>query len=582
MLEANSILTKQYSFFFNASRRTKCLAAVFFVFLLIFEFFAFQTGFLKFFNYLEKSQDYVFVAFCVLHLLLSLYLSFVFFLIAFGSSWRYTVVYLTIFAFSLFYEYGYQKALGKFTDIGDVIVSISATNQQRFDSISTFINLSALIPCIVFVLLSFQIKDSERRFGRKHLILIISFLCPFYFYISYINQGFVEQRFPNISFGAFCQTATDYTQWRAFQYVHPIVRESVEKPRLAENYIPDNNIVFVFDESVRGDHLSLNGYARPTTPFLEKLAKNGVLKNWGIASAASTSSHPSYDAVVSGATPDSLDESWVKNNSRPIIFQYAKAMNYKTYLFDGQMKKYWGGTSDDLNYIDHFTSLKDLDERIIEDYEVGDTISHQIINDGRLQLWEIDDKMAKMINQIFSESTGNFIFVYKRGNHFPYEKNYPSDEAFWKPVYLFSKQYEIPSADKYQEIVNSYDNSIRYNTDKFFRNLCEDCSLIPNKTVIVYTGDHGESFFANQKAAHGGITRNEANVPLFLLGSLPKEPDTTYKASHSNIFPTLLDLMKYPANLRKEKYAPSLLDVTSKDSKQRFFNPYFGKKLSFD
>lgn len=582
MSKINRVLTKQLSFSFNASPQAKRLAQVFFVFLLIFESFAFQTEFLKFFDYLNGNQDFVFAAVCFLHLLLSFYLSFVFLLVAFGSKRRYAVVYFLIFAFSTFYQYGYQKALGKFTDIGDVIVALSATDQQRFDSIAAFLSFSALIPCAVYILLALRVKSSERQFGGKHLLLTIAVLCPLYLYISFVNQSFIGQRFPNVSFGAFCQTAADVVHWRTFLYVSPPARRLIEKPPLPENYIPANNIVFIFDETVRGDHLSLNGYTRPTTPYLEELAAKNLLKNWGVAVSSATSSHPSYDAMITGITPDLLEQSRQENNSRPNIFQYAKAMNYKTYLLDGQMKSYWGGIPDDLKYIDRFVTLKDIDERIVEDWEVGDRIKHEIINDGRPQTWEIDDRLAKMVNEIFSRSTGNFIFVYKRGNHFPYEKNYPAEETFYKPVYYFSKQYEIPPAEKRQEIINSYDNSIRYNTDRFFRNLAADYAALPNNTVIVYTGDHGESFFENQKAAHGGTTRDEANVPLFMLGNLPKEPDVNYKASHSNIFPTLLDLMNYPENLRKEKYALSLLNAASKDSTRRFFNPYFGEKIPFD
>lgn len=499
MSKINRVLTKQLSFSLNASPQSKRLAQMFFVFLLIFEFFTFQSGFLKFFDYLGSNQDFVFAAVCFLHLLLSFYLSFVFLLVAFSSKRRYAVVYFLIFAFSTFYQYGYQKALGKFTDIGDVIVALSATDQQRFDSILAFLSLTALIPCGVFIIMALRVKSSERQFGGKHLLLMIAVLCPLYLYISFVNQSFIGQRFPNVSFGAFCQTAADVVNWRAFLYVSPPARKLIEKPPLPENFIPGNNIVFIFDETVRGDHLSLNGYTRLTTPYLEELAAKNLLKNWGIVASSATSSHPSYDAMITGITPDLLEQSRQENNSRPNIFQYAKAMNYKTYLLDGQMKNYWGGIPDDLKYIDRLVTLKDIDERVVEDWEVGDEVKHEIVNDGRLQVWEIDDRLAKMVNEIFSGSTGNFIFVYKRGNHFPYEKNYPADETFYKPVYLFSKQYEIPPVESQQEIINSYDNSIRYNTDRFFRNLAADYAALPNNTIIVYTGDHGESFLKIKK-----------------------------------------------------------------------------------
>lgn len=582
MWEINSILKKQYSFFFNASRKSKLLTAGFFAFLALFELYAFQTEFFGFFRHLAESQDEVYAIVCVFHITVSLYLSFVFFLVAFNSKRRYLIVYFLIFAFSCFYQYGYQKALGKFTDLNDVIIAFSATDEQRLDSILTFISFAALIPCAVFVLFALQTKKSERRFGGKSLLWTILFLSAFNFYISYANQQFVGRRFAHFSFGAFCQTAADYAQWRTIFYVNPPAREPVEKPRLPENYAPENNIIFVFDETVRGDHLSLNGYARATTPYLEELARKNLLYNWGIAVAASTSSHPSYNAVITGITPDSLAEPKTKNNLRPTVFQYAKAMNYKTYFFDGQMNTFWGGIPDDANYVDHFVPLKSLDDRVAENVAPGNKISREVIKDGRSQLWEVDRRMAKMINEIFSRSTGNFVFVYKRGNHFPYEESYPANEAFWKPVYLFSENYEVPPPARRGEAINSYDNSVKYNLDGFFKSLAADYAALPNNTIIVYTGDHGETLFADQKAAHGGTTREEANVPLFILGNLPRQPDVDFKASHCNIFPALLDLMNYPEDLRKQKYAVSLLKATTSDSAPRFFNSPSKQKIPFD
>ncbi|HEX9960320.1 MAG TPA: hypothetical protein VGB00_05280, partial [Pyrinomonadaceae bacterium] len=89
MAKLESVLTKQYSVFFNADRKTRRVAIAFFAFLLVFEFFTLQTGFPRFFEYLGKNQDYVFTGICVFHLIVSLYLTFVFFLIAFGSKRQY-------------------------------------------------------------------------------------------------------------------------------------------------------------------------------------------------------------------------------------------------------------------------------------------------------------------------------------------------------------------------------------------------------------------------------------------------------------------------------------------------------------
>src|SRR5262249_26904415 len=43
------------------------------------------------------------------------------------------------------------------------------------------------------------------------------------------------------------------------------------------------NVIFIFVDSLRADHMSVYGYARPTTPFLEKLRDAGRLRQVQLA-----------------------------------------------------------------------------------------------------------------------------------------------------------------------------------------------------------------------------------------------------------------------------------------------------------
>jgi glucan phosphoethanolaminetransferase (alkaline phosphatase superfamily) len=99
----------------------------------------------------------------------------------------------------------------------------------------------------------------------------------------------------------------------------------------------------------------------------------------------------------------------------------------------------------------------------------------------------------------------------------------------WKPAYNWDDYYEIPAADKMDAVINSYDNAIRYSVERFFRPLANDYSNLPNNTVIAYTSDHGESLYAHGAAGHGGSSRAEAMVPLFLIGLKDDTIDTSFK-----------------------------------------------------
>ena len=321
----------------------------------------------------------------------------------------------------------------------------------------------------------------------------------------------------------------------------------------------------MIDESVMGDHFSLNGYPRDTTPFLDDLGRRKLLTNWKIATAASTGSRFTYAALITGLTPDDFpDRSKVKVQTWPTLFQYAKAMGYSTWFFDGQMNSYWGESADDTAYIDHWNGVLDIGQH------------------RSFAPWDLDNMIAKQAADVVLHSTGNFIFIFKHGSHIPYDGDFPPDQTIWTPSYETSNKFDIPGPDQLPSVVNAYDNSIRYNVNSFFEELLPDYSDIPNNTVILYTGDHGQTLFANGRSSHGGNTKAEATVPLLVIGHLPTIVDTSYKASHANLFPTVLDLLGYPPDLREAGHYPSLLSARAADSKPRYFNPDLGPKVPFD
>jgi hypothetical protein len=64
--------------------------------------------------------------------------------------------------------------------------------------------------------------------------------------------------------------------------------------------------------------------------------------------------------------------------------------------------------------------------------------------------------------------------------------------------------------------------------------------------------------------------------------------DTNYRASHGNIFTTLLDLMDFPAGERRYDYARSLMKAKAVDSQARYFwagdpsERVLGSRIKFD
>jgi lipid A ethanolaminephosphotransferase len=328
---------------------------------------------------------------------------------------------------------------------------------------------------------------------------------------------------------------------------------------------PTNNIVFVVDESVRGDHLGIDGYERDTTPLLAILSSSGKLKNWGIASSGATCSIESNNLLLTGL--HDLPDTDFNVYKLPTIFQYAKAAGYKNYYFDGQLSTVWNGKASDL-----------------DDYE---WINAK--NFAALQPYEIDHEIAARVRQIVASGTGNFIWINKRGTHKPYERAYPADANVWQPALYGADDSGFYGSVDHDQLVNSYDNALLYNLQSFFSPLVEPG--IPDGTVIVYTSDHGQTLGENGAVvSHCSTTRNEAVVPLFVIGGDARltSADASYKASHENLFATLLDLMNIPDTARQYPYAVSLLKAHGDDSTPRSYyagdlhSSSFGQSYPFD
>ena len=141
----------------------------------------------------------------------------------------------------------------------------------------------------------------------------------------------------------------------------------------ASEAIPIRHVVLIVDESIRGDHLSVNGYARPTTPWLDQLARAGQLANWGVVSSATWTSNDSVLCMLTGIT--ALPDRDRRTLTAPTIFQFAKAMRYQTHLFDGGARQ--------LRFGFDFVDLKAIDDwgtrdRFGNDMEIDFRIAREV------------------------------------------------------------------------------------------------------------------------------------------------------------------------------------------------------------
>ena len=456
------------------------------------------------------------------------------------------VAFLALFALAVLGEYGGHYSVGRFSVSDDYDMVFRLIDPTLYKNallgFTSQVWPAGAVPILGYAVLLFGLpglshgRNTKRqhsgKFGRFGVILLLALLL---FSVLYpVSSG----AFRTLSLAASLRSLT-YVGWKyATLYRGP--RLPVETVATVN---PQNNIVFIVDESIRADHLSLNGYSRPTTPYLEQLQHQGVLYNWGDSASSATASTNSNALLLTGI--NQLPDVSQQTRKMPTIFAYAKAMGYHTIYLDMQMNRLWLMNAQDFKLVDEWHTERE--------FSPGGE-------------YQVDMNAATWMYDKLRSSSGNFIWINKAGAHFPYLERLPPGDPLWQPV-LSDARYDPP--DKIA-LINTYDNILAYNLENFFQLLVRPETLA--NTTFVYTADHGQTLSENGETwPQTGPTRNEARVPIFIIQADQLKVDTAYKASHQNLFSTLLDLMQVPQENRRFPYALSLLRATASLSQPRYY-----------
>lgn len=462
-----------------------------------------------------------------------LFLLITYFTLALLSTPKIRIGYFLVFAFAIGVQYGYLEAIGRFWQRSDLGALLVGGADEAASAIELFFTLKPILPILVFLVLLVVFR-SRQRFGSFAFLLMIVLLFGYNSVLYQFSGGY----FPTAAMQVSLRTVTYYS-WDAY-YASRFERQLLD---FEATTTPTNNVVLIIDESIRRDHLTIYGYERPTTPYLDTLTELGLLSAWEDSIGSATISINSNGVMVNGLSQ--LPDTTYQSRTNPTLLHYAKAMGYTTHYFDAEQAKLWNGIlEEDLPYLDNWVNLNQINADLNRDLEIADRVS-----------------------AILRSSTGNFVLINKRGIHFPFWKSFPEDAVIWEPLSTFP-EFEPENIPR---LHNSYNNGLRYNVNGFFERLLGDMTILED-TSIIYTADHAVTLGYDGLQYHqGGTSKFEVMVPIVLFHNGQVEVDTEFAASHYNIFATLLDLMNVPAEERVRDYPLSLLEATSADSQPRTF-----------
>ncbi len=298
--------------------------------------------------------------------------------------------------------------------------------------------------CLFFFMKKFR-KLSKSRI-KSPLFLVAILAISTFFLVENYKFGAFKRRLPyNVYFGLL-----EYSK-------KPNLKLKEVKGKVISNE-KDLQIIFVLGESVRADHLSLNGYTRFTTPSLSNQEN--------VVSFNKVYTPLTYTAI---SVPQILTSKSIKDidNSEDIsLFSVLRKANFYT--------EWIGNQSLEKSYKDIVESNESV--TVIDKFH--SVLSFKKEKDlSLLNHFSLDDSLSK--NKITT--------IHMIGSHWYYNSRFDSDLKYFKPI-TSSKYIGSSSAE---EIINSYDNTILY-LDSFLNNLIDKLKKSDKKTILIYLSDHGE------------------------------------------------------------------------------------------
>ncbi|MDH7513394.1 MAG: sulfatase-like hydrolase/transferase [Clostridiales bacterium] len=270
------------------------------------------------------------------------------------------------------------------------------------------------------------------------------------------------------------------------------------------------NVLLITVDTLRADRLSCYGNARLQTRAIDALAERGALFTRAFAHTPTTL--PSHTNILLGTTPLTHgvhdNANFIVDKKFPTLATYLKSYGYATGAFVGAFP---------------------LDSRF-----------------GLTQGFDVyDDNYGTPANQEFTFVERKAEVVVEQALSWLSDRN-PNEKWFlW--IHCFDPHQRYLPPEPFQSLYKDrpYEGEIAYVDFALGKLLgyLEDKKLTEN-TLIVFTGDHGESLGQHGESTHGYFAYNATlQIPLLIVFPGIKKGTVEQNVAHIDIFPTVCDVL---------------------------------------
>jgi arylsulfatase A-like enzyme len=337
-------------------------------------------------------------------------------------------------------------------------------------------------------------------------------------------------------------------------------------------------IILISIDTLRADHLSCYGYAKQTSPQIDRLAADGVL----FAHTASTASFtlPAHASMMTGLFPSSHGATYQNRDPRsftvrgmgtgfPTLAEILRDHGYETAGFvSGPLVSHQFGFSRGfMTYDDRYDRLQTARARLFS----RSVLFRWMLRTGVFTNRDLDsqrtaDEVNPLVDRWLEErrrrgpsNTPYFLFVHYWDPHGPYAPPPPLDRredgsrisVDYDMDRLLTGEYTLtPRA--LSDTLELYDREISYvdrHVGGLLESLRKDGAL--DDAIVILTSDHGESFGEHDHWEHSRVLYEDVlRVPFIVRLPGRRAAGTVVTdaiAQPTDILPTVLSVAGLPA-----------------------------------
>lgn len=303
---------------------------------------------------------------------------------------------------------------------------------------------------------------------------------------------------------------------------------------------PRPDVLLITLDTLRADHTSAYGYARPTTPRLEEAARDGV--RFATAYAPMPTTLPSHASLMTGLLPRELG--LLKNgvaftHPAPTLAETLGAAGYRTAAFVSSfvLDRSFGLARGFATYDDHF--VRGACKSYGQEWE-GFQLSGGFCRRGAATREQAERWLEEngYLGGASAPAQPFFVWIHLFDPHDPYEP--PAAEAALLPP-------TVPSPTELQKQIAAYDGEIRYADDQVGRLLDRlRAAGRLDDTLVIIVSDHGEGLMDHGWMHHGAMLYDEAvRIPFVVRwpARLPRGRVVSEPVQLADVVPTLHELL---------------------------------------